>query len=74
MRFLSQPCSKMGLISHGGENLLCFLETLGFQETPCLSQVEMGISGARLCCLRKVQSPFELRGASQDSSPVRAGA
>ena len=38
------------------------------------SQVEMGTSGTCSCCLRKVKSPFELQGASRDSSLVGAGA
>ena len=33
----------------------------------------MGTSGTRSCGLRKVQSPYELRQASWDSSPVGAG-
>ena len=52
-------------------------------ESPGFSQVEAGImgflrvmtgtSGTCSCCLRKVKVPWELQGASQDTSPVGAG-
>ena len=69
--FSREAAAKEGLISPGGENLLDFLEL--WQETWGSSLVTTGNSGTHLCCLRKVKSPCELRGASQDSSPVGAG-
>ena len=58
----------MGHISPGGENLLDFLELQ--QE---LSTYDLDLRDP-LCYLMKGQSPFELLGASRDSSPVDAGA
>ena len=52
------------------EDLLIFHELR--QETWSSSRVKMGTSRTHLCCLRKVQSPCELRTASRDSSPVSA--
>ena len=70
---ISNPyaAAEEGLISRGGENLLVFLELR--QQSWVSSQVMTWTSGTRLCCLRKDQSPCDLRGASQDSSPVAAG-
>ena len=59
---------EMGLISPGAENLLDFLE-LGR-----VSRVTTGTSGTRSGGLRKGQSFANCSGASQDSSPVNAGA
>ena len=36
------------------------------------SQVSMGNSGSLSCCLREVQSPFELPGGMWDNSRVTA--
>ena len=58
----------MGLISPGGENLLDFLEL-----RQVLSTYD-GDSGTHSGGLRNGQSPCELLGGSQDSSPVDAGA
>ena len=58
----------MGLIPPGGENLLDFP-----QLWQVLSSYD-GSSGTRSGGLRKGQSPCELLGDSQDSSPVDAGA
>ena len=55
-----------------GENLLVFLKLQ--QETRGSPRVKMRTSGNRSCCLMKVQSLCQLRGASWDSSPVAAGA
>ena len=63
---------EKGLISRRGENLLVFLKL--WQETWGSSLVTTGTSGTCSCCLRKAKSPCELGGASQDSSPVGAGA
>ena len=60
--------AEMGLISPGGENLLDFLEL-----RQVLSSYD-GSSGTRSGGLRKGHSPFELLGASRDSSSVDAGA
>ena len=68
--FHSRCCRERGLISHSGENH-CFLEL--WQETWGSSRVVTGTSGTHLCCLRKVKSPFEMRGASRNSSSVCAG-
>ena len=58
----------MGLISPGGENLLDFLE---WRQVLSIYDGDLrDPSGG----LRKGQSPCELLGASQDSSPVDAGA
>ena len=62
---------EKGLISHLGDHLLGFLKLR--QETWGSSRVATGTSGTHSCCLRKVKSPFELRGASSDSSSVSAG-
>ena len=51
---------------------MVFLEL--HQEVWGSSLVVTGTSGTLLSCLRKVKSPFGLRGASRDSSPVGAGA
>ena len=51
---------------------MVFLEA--WREVWGSSRVAMGTSGTRLCCIRKVKSPLELRGASWDSPPVDAGA
>ena len=69
--FFQDAAAEKGLISHCEENLLVFLELQ--KDTWGSSQVTMGTSGTRSCCLRKVQSPCELRRASRDSSPVGAG-
>ena len=61
----------MGLISPGGENLLDFLEC---GKCSRLTTGTSGTSGTHSGGLRKGQSPFELLGGSQDSSPVDAGA
>ena len=47
-------------------------------EFPGVSRVSTGnlgfLSSYDSCCLRKVKSPYELRGVFLDSSPVDAGA
>ena len=58
----------MGLISPGGENLLDFLEL--WQVLSTYDGDLKDPTGG----LRKGQSPCELLGGSQDSSPVDAGA
>ena len=69
--FLLRHCSGKG--SH----LRLRRESRGFYELPQdtwnSSRVATGTSGTRSCCLRKVKSPFELGGASRDSSLVSAG-
>ena len=70
--FLSRCCSGEGPhLALRGESP-GFLESR--QDTWSSSRVATGTSGTRSCCLRKVKSPFELRGAFRDSSPVGAGA
>ena len=71
MGFLSRRHRGKGPQLAFVENLLVFLEL--WQETWGSSQIMTGTSGTRSCCLSKVQSPYELRGASWDSSPVAAG-
>ena len=70
--FLSRHCSGKGpdLALRGDSR--GFLEL--HQEDWGSSLVVTGTSGTLSSCLRKVKSPFGLRGASQDSSPVGAGA
>ena len=58
----------MGLISPGGENLL------DFHEFGRCSRLKMGTSGTRSGGLMKGQSPCELLGDTQDSSPIDARA
>ena len=65
--FLSPCMGKRPHLALRGESLV-FLELQ--QETWGSSRFTTGTSGTRSCCLRKVQSPCELRRASRDSSPV----
>ena len=70
--FLSRRCSRKG------PHLALRGECPGFSpiaaETLVSSRVMTGTSRTRLCCLRKVKSPCELRGASRDSSLIGSGA
>ena len=70
--FSPDAAVENGLLSCGGENLMVFLEL--WQETWDSSWIMTGTSGTCSCCLRKVKSPCELRGAFWDSSPVSARA
>ena len=54
--------AEKGLISRSGENLLVFLD---LRQKPWGSSLVMkGTSGTRSCCIMKVKSPWEVRGAS----------
>ena len=67
--FSRDTAAEKGLSSHGGENLLVFLELRWGS-----SRDTTGTSGTRSWGLREVQSPCESRGAPQDTSAVTAGA
>ena len=69
-QFPQDAATEKGLLSSSGENLLIFLELQ--RELWGSSRVMTGTSGTLSCGLRKVQSPYEFRGASRDSSPVGA--
>ena len=69
--FSHDATAEKDIFSHGGENLLVFLEL--WQETRDSSQVTTGTEGTHLCCLRKVKSPCKLQRGSRDSSQVDAG-
>ena len=70
MEFFMRRCSiKEPHVVLRGESPV-FLEL--WKDTWGSSRLTMGTSGTLSCCLREFQSPCEVRGASQDSSPVAA--